>query len=89
MIYENWLVRLCSDLKSHSRDTPLMNRSIFLQGRGLLVDPVDGKLVATVRGILERVNKLLYIRPLKVKIGGLLGWGWTCCRVGTRGRLAM
>ncbi|KAF4687096.1 Exosome complex component RRP4 [Perkinsus olseni] len=45
----------------------------FLKGRGLLVDPVDGKLVATVRGILERVNKLLYIRPLKSRYTGEVG----------------
>ncbi|EER07676.1 exosome complex exonuclease rrp4, putative [Perkinsus marinus ATCC 50983] len=45
----------------------------YLKGRGLLVDPVDGKLVATVRGILERVNKLLYIRPLKSRYTGEVG----------------
>ncbi|KAF4653264.1 Exosome complex component RRP4 [Perkinsus chesapeaki] len=45
----------------------------YLKGRGLLVDPVDGQLVATVRGVLERVNKLLYIRPLKSRYTGEVG----------------
>lgn len=35
----------------------------FLRGHGTRV--VDGKLVATLCGVVERVNKLVYVRPLK------------------------
>ncbi len=35
----------------------------FLRGHGTQM--VDGKLVATLCGVVERVNKLVYVRPLK------------------------
>ena len=37
----------------------------YLRGHGTQV--VDGKLRATVCGILEHVNKLVYVRPLKTR----------------------
>lgn len=43
-----------------------------LRGRGV-VEREDGKLVATVAGVVEHVNKLLYVRPLKHRYGGSVG----------------
>lgn len=43
-----------------------------LRGRGI-VEREDGKLVATTTGVLEHVNKLLYIRPLKHRYVGSVG----------------
>ena len=39
-----------------------------LRGRG--VTELDGKLVATTCGVVEHVNKLLYVRPLKHRYTG-------------------
>ena len=44
----------------------------FLKGKGLIQDG-SGQLVATICGIVERVNKLLYIRPLKSRYSGEIG----------------
>uniref|UniRef100_A0A7S0B9N2 S1 motif domain-containing protein n=1 Tax=Pyrodinium bahamense TaxID=73915 RepID=A0A7S0B9N2_9DINO len=43
-----------------------------LCGRGVL-EREDGKLVATVCGMVEHVNKLLYVRPLKHRYVGSIG----------------
>lgn len=43
-----------------------------LRGRGV-VQRSDGKLVATTTGVVERVNKLLYVRPLKHRYVGEVG----------------
>jgi len=43
-----------------------------LRGRGIL-EREDGKLVATMCGVVEQVNKLLYIRPLKHRYAGSVG----------------
>lgn len=38
-----------------------------------MLEREDGKLVATTCGVVERVNKLLYIRPLKHRYTGSIG----------------
>lgn len=43
-----------------------------LRGKGVL-EREDGKLVATMCGVVEQVNKLLYVRPLKHRYGGSVG----------------
>lgn len=43
-----------------------------LRGRGVL-EREDGKLVATTCGVVEHVNKLLYVRPLKHRYTGSIG----------------
>ncbi|CAE7515158.1 Exosc2 [Symbiodinium necroappetens] len=43
-----------------------------LRGRGV-VERHDGKLVATTCGVVEHVNKLLYVRPLKHRYSGSVG----------------
>jgi len=43
-----------------------------LRGHGL-VERNDGKLVATVCGVVEQVNKLLYVRPLRHRYTGSVG----------------
>eukprot|EP00435_Cladocopium_sp_Y103_P069515 s115_g33.t1 len=43
-----------------------------LRGRGV-VERADGKLVATTCGVVEHVNKLLYVRPLKHRYAGSVG----------------
>mmetsp|Transcript_81802 Transcript_81802/g.227798 ORF Transcript_81802/g.227798 Transcript_81802/m.227798 type:complete len:331 (-) Transcript_81802:185-1177(-) len=43
-----------------------------LRGRGI-VERDDGKLVATTTGVVEKVNKLVYIRPLKHRYVGSIG----------------
>lgn len=43
-----------------------------LRGRGV-VEREDGKLVATLCGVVEHVNKLLYVRPLKLRYAGSVG----------------
>eukprot|EP00931_Biecheleriopsis_adriatica_P055927 TRINITY_DN33156_c0_g1_i1.p1 TRINITY_DN33156_c0_g1~~TRINITY_DN33156_c0_g1_i1.p1 ORF type:complete len:339 (+),score=78.90 TRINITY_DN33156_c0_g1_i1:93-1109(+) len=43
-----------------------------LRGRGV-VERSDGKLVATTCGVVEHVNKLLYVRPLKHRYAGSVG----------------
>lgn len=43
-----------------------------LRGRGV-VERADGKLVATNCGVVEHVNKLLYVRPLKHRYAGSVG----------------
>jgi len=43
-----------------------------LRGRGV-VEREDGKLVATMCGVVEHVNKLLYVRPLKHRYAGSIG----------------
>lgn len=43
-----------------------------LRGHGV-VERDDGKLVATTCGVVEHVNKLLYVRPLKCKYAGGMG----------------
>lgn len=43
-----------------------------LRGRGVL-EREDGKLVATTCGVVEKVNKLLYVRPLKHRYTGSIG----------------
>lgn len=43
-----------------------------LKGKGV-VEREDGKLVATMCGVVEHVNKLLYVRPLKQRYGGSIG----------------
>ncbi|CAJ1406611.1 unnamed protein product [Effrenium voratum] len=43
-----------------------------LRGRGV-VERGDGKLVATTCGVVEHVNKLLYVRPLKHRYAGSVG----------------
>jgi len=43
-----------------------------LRGRGV-VEREDGKLVATTCGVVEHVNKLLYVRPLKHRYAGSVG----------------
>lgn len=42
---------------------PWPSQDGFLRGHGTQM--VDGKLVATLCGVVERVNKLVYVRPLK------------------------
>jgi exosome complex component RRP4 len=44
----------------------------FLRGHGTLVRP-DGALVATVAGVVERVNKLISVRPLRSRYVGEVG----------------
>lgn len=43
-----------------------------MRGRGV-VEREDGKLVATVCGVVERINQLLYVRPLKHRYAGEVG----------------
>lgn len=43
-----------------------------LRGRGV-VEREDGKLTATTCGVVEQVNKLLYVRPLKNRYAGSVG----------------
>ncbi|CAK0791470.1 unnamed protein product, partial [Prorocentrum cordatum] len=43
-----------------------------LKGKGV-VEREDGKLVATLCGVVEHVNKLLYVRPLKHRYAGNVG----------------
>jgi len=43
-----------------------------LRGKGV-VEREDGKFVATTTGVVERVNKLLYVRPLKHRYMGNVG----------------
>eukprot|EP00930_Biecheleria_cincta_P050950 TRINITY_DN36101_c0_g1_i1.p1 TRINITY_DN36101_c0_g1~~TRINITY_DN36101_c0_g1_i1.p1 ORF type:complete len:352 (-),score=50.59 TRINITY_DN36101_c0_g1_i1:36-1055(-) len=43
-----------------------------LRGRGV-VERDDGKLVATTCGVMEHVNKLLYVRPLRHRYVGSVG----------------
>jgi len=43
-----------------------------LRGRGI-VERDDGRLVATTCGVVEHVNKLLYVRPLKHRYMGSMG----------------
>eukprot|EP00971_Amphidinium_carterae_P309767 6155869-Amphidinium_carterae.1 len=43
-----------------------------LRGRGIM-ERHDGCLVATYCGVLEQVNKLLYIKPLKNRYVGSIG----------------
>jgi len=43
-----------------------------LRGRGIL-ERDDGKLVATTCGVVEQVNKLVYVRPLKHRYAGSVG----------------
>jgi exosome complex component RRP4 len=43
-----------------------------LRGRGI-VEREDGKLVATTVGVVEQVNKLLYVRPLNYRYVGSTG----------------
>ncbi|KAG1666778.1 hypothetical protein FOA52_004614 [Chlamydomonas sp. UWO 241] len=43
----------------------------FLRGHGTRV--VDGKLVATLCGVVQRVNKLVYVKPLKSRYGAEQG----------------
>jgi exosome complex component RRP4 len=51
----------------------------FLRGHGTLVRH-DGALVATVAGIVERVNKLVSVRPLRARYVGEVG-DVVVCRV--------
>lgn len=43
-----------------------------LKGRGV-IEREDGKLVATTCGVVEHVNKLLYVKPLKHRYTGSVG----------------
>eukprot|EP00927_Polykrikos_kofoidii_P043669 TRINITY_DN3773_c0_g1_i1.p1 TRINITY_DN3773_c0_g1~~TRINITY_DN3773_c0_g1_i1.p1 ORF type:complete len:370 (+),score=48.65 TRINITY_DN3773_c0_g1_i1:110-1111(+) len=43
-----------------------------LRGKGI-VEREDGKLVATTTGVVEKVNKLLYVRPLNHRYAGSIG----------------
>lgn len=43
-----------------------------LRGHGIL-EREDGKLVATTCGVVEQVNKLMYVRPLKHRYAGSVG----------------
>eukprot|EP00929_Paragymnodinium_shiwhaense_P047775 TRINITY_DN24236_c0_g1_i1.p1 TRINITY_DN24236_c0_g1~~TRINITY_DN24236_c0_g1_i1.p1 ORF type:complete len:333 (+),score=64.85 TRINITY_DN24236_c0_g1_i1:64-1062(+) len=43
-----------------------------LRGKGI-VERDDGKLIAAVTGVVEQVNKLIYVRPLKHKYVGNVG----------------
>ena len=43
-----------------------------LKGKGLMLDP-SGQLVSTICGTVERVNKLIYVRPLKYRYSGDVG----------------
>lgn len=43
-----------------------------LRGRGI-IERQDGKLAATTCGVVEKVNKLVYVRPLKHKYTGSIG----------------
>ncbi|XP_012275377.1 exosome complex component RRP4 [Orussus abietinus] len=50
----------------------IASQSDFLRGHGTYVDK-DDKLRASVAGILEKVNKLITIRPLKSRYKGEIG----------------
>ena len=41
------------------------SQDAFLRGKGTLVSSNDGQLVASVCGVVERVNKLVTVRPLR------------------------
>eukprot|EP00967_Tisochrysis_lutea_P108266 scaffold167605_cov21-Tisochrysis_lutea.AAC.2 len=43
----------------------------FLRGHGTHV--VDGRLIATLCGVVERVNKLVFVRPLKTRYDAAQG----------------
>lgn len=43
----------------------------FLKGHGTQI--VDGRLVATICGVLERINKLISVRPLKSRYAAETG----------------
>jgi exosome complex component RRP4 len=58
---------------------PIDVESGFLRGHGTLVRH-DGALVATVAGIVERVNKLVSVRPLRARYVGEVG-DVVVCRV--------
>ena len=45
----------------------------FLRGHGTLVRRHDGALIATVAGVVERVNKLVSVRPLRSRYVGEVG----------------
>jgi len=45
----------------------------FLRGHGTTVRSYDGTLIATVSGVVERVNKLVSVRPLHARYHGEVG----------------
>lgn len=50
---------------------PLIGRIVVCRGHGTQV--IDGRLVATLCGVVERVNKLVYVKPLKARYSAELG----------------
>jgi exosome complex component RRP4 len=39
----------------------------YLRGHGTFVSPADGELKSSVAGTVERINKLVTVRPFKVR----------------------
>ena len=56
----------------------------FLRGHGTMVRQ-DGILVATLAGVVERVNKLVSVRPLRSRYGGEVG-DVVICRISDVGQ---
>ena len=40
----------------------------YLRGHGTFVSPTDGELHSSVAGTIERVNKLVSVRPFRVRL---------------------
>ena len=61
-----------SSLAVVSPGEPIPVEPGFLKGHGTMVR-ADGALVATVAGVVERVNKLVSVRPLRARYHGEVG----------------
>lgn len=66
------LARPRSSLPIVTPGEPIIAEPGFLRGHGTLVND-EGKLVATVAGVVERVNKLVSVRPLRSRYVGEVG----------------
>ena len=56
---------------SYASGDVITSESGFMRGHGTMME--DDSLKATVAGVVERVNKLISVRPLKARYSGEIG----------------